>query len=192
MPGFFPKDAKILVIGMNPGQLHKRQSGWDDSSYSESEQWSHFQQGYAKGLFEAPIGKYLKEGLQGGVPWAFTNIVKCRTPDNKPPTFEEIANCRPWLEKQISEIDPWAIITLGNVAHAWFFDKDALVSSDRVNKRPRFMERSYWRGIYMMLYHPSYMQYQMDKKTKLAFQGIELIVSNRKLYQDFLNNGQAI
>src|SRR6185503_18807254 len=98
MAGYFPKNLDVLVIGQNPGQLHKRKSGWDDSEYAfNDEDWSKFQQDYAKGLMEAPLGKWLNDGFQGRVIWGLTNIVKCRTESNLV-DFEMQANCRPWLQ----------------------------------------------------------------------------------------------
>ncbi len=44
------------------------------------------------------------------------NIVKCRPPQNRAPSPEEMASCLPYLEQQISLIDPVIIITLGAVA----------------------------------------------------------------------------
>lgn len=44
------------------------------------------------------------------------NVVKCRPPDNRDPKPEEIAACRPWLERQIELIAPTVVVTLGNFA----------------------------------------------------------------------------
>ncbi|KKP90319.1 MAG: Phage SPO1 DNA polymerase-related protein [Candidatus Moranbacteria bacterium GW2011_GWC2_37_73] len=45
-----------------------------------------------------------------------TNICKCRPPENRDPLPEEVAECWPWLEKQIAIISPTIIITLGKYA----------------------------------------------------------------------------
>jgi DNA polymerase len=42
--------------------------------------------------------------------------VKCRPPGNRDPEPDEIAACRPWLEQQLSLIDPKVVVTLGNFA----------------------------------------------------------------------------
>jgi uracil-DNA glycosylase len=42
------------------------------------------------------------------------NVVKCRPPGNRDPKPDEIAACRPWLERQIELIQPVVVITLGN------------------------------------------------------------------------------
>ena len=42
------------------------------------------------------------------------NIVKCRPPGNRTPEEDEANTCMPWLEQQISVIQPKIICTLGN------------------------------------------------------------------------------
>lgn len=44
------------------------------------------------------------------------NAVKCRPPENRTPAPEEIAACRPHLERQIAVLRPAVIVALGNPA----------------------------------------------------------------------------
>jgi DNA polymerase len=44
------------------------------------------------------------------------NIVKCRPPSNRDPEPEEIAQCLPYLKRQIAMIQPKVILALGRVA----------------------------------------------------------------------------
>lgn len=44
------------------------------------------------------------------------NVVKCRPPDNRDPLPEEIAACRPYLERQVEFVAPRVLVTLGNFA----------------------------------------------------------------------------
>ncbi len=44
------------------------------------------------------------------------NIVKCRPPENRQPQEDEIAMCRPFLERQLGAIQPKIIICLGSTA----------------------------------------------------------------------------
>ena len=46
-----------------------------------------------------------------------TTILKCKTPENRAPTHEEIACCKPYLIQQIQTIKPKVIVTLGEVAY---------------------------------------------------------------------------
>jgi DNA polymerase len=45
-----------------------------------------------------------------------TNVVKCRPPENRTPTREEIAACRPWLDEQLGLVAPRLVVTLGLTA----------------------------------------------------------------------------
>ena len=49
-----------------------------------------------------------------------TNILKCRPPNNRDPTKEEIKAHAPWLLKQIKEMDPSVICSLGNYSTKFF------------------------------------------------------------------------
>ena len=44
------------------------------------------------------------------------NVVKCRPPGNRDPLPPEIDSCRPWLEAQLSLVQPQVVVTLGNFA----------------------------------------------------------------------------
>lgn len=44
------------------------------------------------------------------------NICKCRPPNNRTPTFEEMAACIPFLKRQIAIVHPKVIVALGNTA----------------------------------------------------------------------------
>lgn len=50
------------------------------------------------------------------------NVVKCRPPQNRDPRPEEIEACRPYLEEQISLIDPSVVVTLGNFSSKLLLD----------------------------------------------------------------------
>lgn len=44
------------------------------------------------------------------------NIVKCRPPENRVPTLEEVAACKPYLIQQIKMIEPKIIVALGSTS----------------------------------------------------------------------------
>jgi uracil-DNA glycosylase len=48
------------------------------------------------------------------------NILKCRPPENRDPKVEEIRAHTPWLVKQIKEMKPKVICSLGNYATKFF------------------------------------------------------------------------
>jgi DNA polymerase len=78
------------------------------------------------------------------------NVVKCRPPNNRDPAPVEIAACRPYLEEQITIIDPAVIITLGNFATRLLLDSAAGIRQLRGSVFP------YGRGHLVPTYHPAY------------------------------------
>ena len=60
-----------------------------------------------------------------------TNVVKCRPPENRSPTSEEVACCRPYLVGQIAEIRPLIVCALGNSACQSLTGKRAGISKLR-------------------------------------------------------------
>jgi len=51
---------------------------------------------------------------------AVANVLKCRPPGNRTPRRGEVARCRPWLERQITLLDPAVVLALGSTAAGWF------------------------------------------------------------------------
>jgi uracil-DNA glycosylase len=49
------------------------------------------------------------------------NILKCRPPENRDPTDEEIKAHTPWLLRQIKDMGPRVVCSLGNYATKFFF-----------------------------------------------------------------------
>ena len=59
-----------------------------------------------------------------------TNCVRCRPPENRDPTAEELENCRPYLEREIEQIDPELVVTLGKVPSEHLLDRDVAVTTE--------------------------------------------------------------
>jgi uracil-DNA glycosylase family 4 len=78
------------------------------------------------------------------------NVVKCRPPNNRDPAPNEIEACRPYLEEQITLIDPAVIVTLGN-----FSTKLLLESAQGIRS---LRGRVFPRGAAQLVptYHPAY------------------------------------
>lgn len=45
------------------------------------------------------------------------NIVKCRPPNNRVPTLDEVESCRPYIMQQIKAINPKIIVALGSTSY---------------------------------------------------------------------------
>lgn len=52
------------------------------------------------------------------------NCIKCRPPENRNPTTEELDNCRPFLLQQLKAVRPRVIVALGRFAQAFILDQD--------------------------------------------------------------------
>jgi uracil-DNA glycosylase family 4 len=61
------------------------------------------------------------------------NVVRCRPPRNRAPRQDEIRTCIPYLDRQIKAIHPHWIVTLGNHATAYAFDR-AGITFDGITK----------------------------------------------------------
>ncbi|MDR1555114.1 MAG: uracil-DNA glycosylase [Campylobacteraceae bacterium] len=59
------------------------------------------------------------------------NIVKCRPPQNRAPTYEEANICRPYLLKQIEIINPSIIVALGSTSFRYLTDDETPISRVR-------------------------------------------------------------
>jgi DNA polymerase len=102
--------------------------------------------------FVGMAGRYL-DRLLGGIGWSreqvyITNIIKCRPPDNRDPRPDEVAACRPYLERQLEVIRPRLVVTLGRHALGWFLpgEKISRVHGEVVEMSPYAL---------LPLYHPS-------------------------------------
>ena len=64
------------------------------------------------------------------------NVVKCRPPDNRDPRPDEIASCRPYLDRQVALIAPTVVVTLGNFATRLLLDTDRGITTLRGSSYP--------------------------------------------------------
>ena len=78
------------------------------------------------------------------------NVVKCRPPGNRNPEPEEVAACRPFLERQIELIAPRVVVTLGNFAAHLLLDTAAGIKALRGRAYP------YGGAVVVPTYHPSF------------------------------------
>ena len=99
-------DADIMIIGEAPGAEEDK-----------------------KGLpFVGSAGKLLDKMLlsikKDRTDCYITNIVNWRPPGNRTPTTEEIAICKPFVEKQIKLVSPKVIVLVGGVAAKTMLNKE--------------------------------------------------------------------
>ena len=80
-----------------------------------------------------------------------TNVVKCRPPGNRVPTFEEMMACDEYLQTQIALGRPSLLVLLGNTPTKWI-----LKTTEGISKlRGRWFS---WKGMSVLpMFHPSYL-----------------------------------
>ena len=80
-----------------------------------------------------------------------TNVVKCRPPNNRTPTQEEMLKCGDFLEAQLLLLRPRILVCLGNTPLKWL-----LRTSEGITAlRGRWFD---WRGVQLFpMFHPSYL-----------------------------------
>lgn len=79
------------------------------------------------------------------------NILKCRPPGNRKPQADEVANCTPYLKRQLDIVKPKYICCLGATAANFLLDNTKPVGQ----LRKKFHE---WNGIPVIVtYHPAYL-----------------------------------
>ena len=89
------------------------------------------------------------------------NILKCRPPGNRDPSDNEAYNCRHFLDRQLSILNPKFICCLGRIAA-----KNLLKTESSVGKlRGTFHD---YKGITVMVtYHPAYLLRQDSARAKV-------------------------
>jgi len=79
------------------------------------------------------------------------NTVKCRPPSNRNPSTDEVANCRPYFERQLEIIQPEFICCLGAVA------AQTLLETTEAIGRLRGKFHDYRGAKVLATYHPAYL-----------------------------------
>lgn len=88
------------------------------------------------------------------------NVLKCRPPGNRDPQPEEVAQCEPYLIRQIELIKPRLIVALGrHAAHS-------LLKTDVPLARLRGQRLSYHGTPLIVTYHPAYLLRSPTEKRK--------------------------
>lgn len=59
-----------------------------------------------------------------------TNCIRCKPPENRDPTADELENCRGYLEREIDSVDPEVVVTLGKVPSEHLLDRSVAVTKE--------------------------------------------------------------
>ena len=101
----------------------------------------------------------------GGV--YISNVLKCRPPGNRNPRPEEVAQCLPYLERQVALLQPQIILAMGRFAvQALLRDSVPAVETIPLGKL-RGQVHSYQGVPVVVTYHPAYLLRNLPEKAKL-------------------------
>ena len=153
VPGAGDRKASWLFIGEGPG-FHEDQQGKP---------------------FVGPSGKLLDNMLRAmhlkREDVYIANIVKCRPTGedgrDRPPSFEEARACRPYLERQITLIQPDIIVSLGRTSATMLLETEAQTSLASLRGRVHTFRTSDGTEVPLIAtYHPAYLLRQLGDKRK--------------------------
>lgn len=169
--------AKILFVGEAPGR-------------NEDEQGFPFVGAAGKNLDKllANVGLSLEKDVY------IANILKCRPPENRNPLPEEIKMHTPWLLKQIKEMKPAVICSLGNYATKFFLAKTSVDNMDdqpgitNVHGKVEMIEIDGIRIKLIPLFHPAAIIY--NQKLKPLWEADMEIVKHEA--SSFINSSNSL
>jgi uracil-DNA glycosylase len=113
VPGFGDRDARLLIVGLAPGAHGSNRTGRMFTGDSSGE--TLFGTLYRTGFANQPTATDREDRLE--LDDAFiTAVARCVPPKNRPKA-QELANCRPYLAREIHLLsDLKVILALGHVA----------------------------------------------------------------------------
>jgi DNA polymerase len=107
-------------------------------------------------------------GLKPGS-YHILNMLKCRPPLNRDPTFIEMQNCRPFLLQQLKSLKPKVVVVLGRYSLSFALDvrpNKVIVSkqSGKIIRRPDFPDIKF-----LGTYHPAFVLRKRYTDVEKAF-----------------------
>ena len=130
VPGEGPGNASIMLIAEGPGRNEDQQGR----------------------PFVGAAGNFLEDLLDSAgmnrEDIFITNMIKCRTPENRDPTPEEMEACSKYLDRQIELIAPDLILTVGS------FSMEKFLPGEKISKARGRLRRKHGLNI-LPIIHPA-------------------------------------
>lgn len=167
-------NADIMFVGEAPGR-------------NEDEQGLPFVGAAGKNLDKLLEGV----GLDRKKDVYIANILKCRPPMNRDPTEDEIKAHTPWLLKQIKEIKPCVVCSLGNYATKFFLSRGDVEKMKhqqgitQVHGKAMNLEIDGLKIRLIPLFHPAAIIYNRTKLMPLWEEDMEIVkkeISQKPLF----------
>jgi len=135
------RNAQLFIIGEGPGK-------------NEDE----------TGLpFVGRAGKLLDQilesvGLDSNKDAYISNMVKCRPPENRKPSIDEVDSCNPWLKEQLRIVNPKITLLVGATA------LEGILGIKQGISKVRGSWIKEGGMLYMPIFHPSYLLRNSSKE----------------------------
>lgn len=173
VPGFGDPDASVLVLGLAPGAHGSNRTGRPFTGDASGN--FMYPVLYEAGFASQPTATARNDGLVLHDLY-ITAAARCAPPDNKP-LPEELANCAPYLERELEGLKRLrVIVALGRIgfeAYLNYLVREKLILSKREYEFRHGAEYSLPDGhVLLASYHPSNQNTQTGKLTKDMFRKI--------------------
>jgi DNA polymerase len=159
VPGAGNPNAEIMFIGEGPG-YHEDQQGLPFVGRSGD---------YLNSLIKL-IGLTREQVF-------IANVVKHRPPENRDPLPDEILACKPYLDEQITIIDPLVIATLGRYSMARYFPEGKIT---KIHGQPKFADGR----AYIPLFHPAAVLRNPDLRADMEADFKRIVAVLEKMRQE--------
>jgi uracil-DNA glycosylase len=173
VPSFGDPQAHVLALGLAPGAHGSNRTGRPFTGDGSGD--FLFPVLHEAGLASQPTATSRHDGMKLNGLW-MTSVARCAPPGNKP-TPEELRNCAPWLDREMSLLNNLRVVVcLGRIA----FD-GLLAHEARVGKLPARSSFVFAHGaeyalpdglIAITSYHPSLQNTNTGKLTRPMFLAI--------------------
>ncbi|MHC5019544.1 MAG: uracil-DNA glycosylase [Planctomycetota bacterium] len=174
VPGFGDPAARLIIVGLAPGAHGSNRTGRPFTGDASGD-WL-YDALHRHGFASQPASIDRDDGLELTDCW-ITAVGRCAPPQNKP-TPAEIANCRPFLERELKLLKQRALIlALGKIAFDGYLNAVAQMGQPTPKPRPKFGH-----GVVhdlpghdlpiLATYHPSRQNTQTGRLTRPMWNGI--------------------
>ncbi len=180
VPGFGDPNARVLVLGLAPGAHGSNRTGRPFTGDASGN--FMYPVLYETGFANQPTARDRNDGLVL-TDLYITAAARCAPPDNKP-LPQELANCAPFLEREIEGMKNLRIIValgrIGFEAYLNYLMRKKVIASKREHEFRHGAEYVLPDGrVLMASYHPSNQNTQTGKLTRPMF--MEIFLEARRL-----------
>lgn len=166
VPGFGDPKARIVVVGLAPGAHGSNRTGRMFTGDASGD--FLFPALYRTGFASQPTTTQVDDGLTL-IDLYITAVCRCVPPENKPKP-NEMANCQPYIERELELIQPRVLVALGRIAF------EGLIRICSTQSNWRFAHGAVYRfgdGHWLLCsYHPSRQNTQTGRLTVTMFDSV--------------------